>query len=205
MPSMSDVIVEHTALDRGRAPVAAAGGLGVAAAGRPLVLRPGAVGARHRRERLLGGRADPSDHRADRVAGRRGRGPDRLLPGAPGVRGLPVRSEITQTSAGKLGAGHPGRHPRHPGACSATGSSPWWSSTPTCSGVREPSSLERAYLDAAGGPGRDGVGGRVPDRRATCSTRASILGSGTGSSGWTPTATSSTPARTRSVPTAGSG
>ncbi len=96
----------------------------------------------------------------------------------------------------------PGRHPRHPGGARRPGHrrrraahQPARHPRAQLAGTRLPGLCRR--------PGRDGFGGRVPDRRATCSIRASIRGSATGSSGWTPTETCCTPARTRSAPTAG--
>ncbi len=169
--------------------MAAVAGLGVAVAGRSLLLRSGALGAGHRRERLLGGRADPSHHRADRAAGRRGRGPHRLLPGASRLRGLPVPARSPRPAPASWGPACPVDTHAIPVRVRRPGRSPWWNSTPTCWASANPAPSSAPTWTR---PPTWPRWCRWPRSRspAICSTRASILGSGTGSSGWTPTATS---------------
>ena len=120
MPTMSEIVAEHTELAESEYGVAQAAGLRLAADRRPVLLRPRALGPRPRRERLLGSCPDPADHRADLPGRRRGRRPDRLCTRAPGLRCLRERQDHPD-QRGQAPGRHPGCGARRPGALSRPG------------------------------------------------------------------------------------
>ena len=102
------------------------------------------------------------DHRPDGAVRRRGRRPDRLLAGAPGLRGASSAGRSTRTSDGKLQAGIPVDTHAIPVKLGDRVIAVVEQHTSQL-GVRAPSSLEQSYLETAAQLARMITVGRLPD------------------------------------------
>ena len=211
MSALSDLLAARTAADRCPGRPHPAAGRGVAAALRPLLRRPAAVGAgrggrrrgRQRRRLPLRGPVPPDD-RADRLPERPGRGGAARRPGRAAARRLHRGPDLPRGRAG-LGR-RPADPPRgDPGARRRATVIAVLGRDANLASARTPSQLELVYLQSAADLAAMVADGTFPGPAARARGGLRSARRATGWCGSSRTARSSTPARTRCPRSAGSG